>query len=148
MFNSLHRVIDASPWGKSLGIFCAIAVALVGMLLIGSMLFGISMPAQTMSAAQRSGTPVDISCTPAQVAVFADAPRLHVRCAASVGGILYFALSTSDAAQAARVLSVLTTAQVAGRTLIIRYDPADLSGASIGCQVNDCRLIRAAGFGP
>jgi hypothetical protein len=75
------------------------------------------------------------------------AARIHVRCAASVGGIRYFALSTSDAANAARVLSVLTTAQVAGRTLTILYDPADISGAQIGCLVADCRLIQAAGFG-
>jgi len=89
----------------------------------------------------------DISCVPTQVVVFTTAPRFHVKCAAAVGGISYFALSTADSAQAGRVLSILTTAQVAGRTLVIRYDPADQSGASIGCQVNDCRLIQAAGFG-
>jgi hypothetical protein len=90
---------------------------------------------------------IDISCTPVQVAVFTNAPRLHVRCAASVGGINFFALSTANAPLAARVLSILTTAQVAGRTLGIRYDPADTSGTSIGCQANDCRLIVEAWFG-
>ena len=64
-----------------------------------------------------------------------------------IGGIFFFAVSTQDAQFAARVLSVITTAQVAGRTLTILYDPADLSGAAIGCQNNDCRLIRAVGFG-
>jgi hypothetical protein len=89
----------------------------------------------------------DISCIPVQVAVFTTAPRLHVRCAASVGGITFFALSTADGPLAARVLSILSTAQVAGRTLGIRYDPADTSGTSIGCQANDCRLIVEVWFG-
>ena len=91
--------------------------------------------------------PTDTLCTPTQVLVWTVAPRLHVRCAAAVGGISYFALSTADAAQAARVLTILTAAQVAGRTLVIRYDPADLSGAAIGCLTSDCRLIQAVGFG-
>jgi hypothetical protein len=91
--------------------------------------------------------PTDAFCVPDQVVVFADAPRQHVHCAASVGGISYFAISTVETSLAARVLSILTTAQVAGRTLVIRYDPADTSGTSIGCQANDCRLIFAVGFG-
>ncbi|KAF3884100.1 MULTISPECIES: hypothetical protein [Nostocales] len=95
-------------------------------------------------AAYASST--DTFCNPVQTLVFTTAPRLHVRCAESVGGIIYFALSTKDAAQAARVLSILSTAQVAGRTLVIGYDPDDLSGADIGCQTNDCRLIQAVGF--
>jgi hypothetical protein len=89
----------------------------------------------------------DISCVPVQVVVFTTAPRMHVRCASAVGGIVYFAQSTSNSSLAARVLSLLTTAQVAGRTLVIRYDPADTSGAAIGCLISDCRLIQAVGFG-
>jgi hypothetical protein len=86
-----------------------------------------------------------ISCTPVQIVTYKS--RVHVRCAAAVGGISYFAAATQDNAYAARVLSVITTSQVAGRTLSILYDPADLSGAAIGCQTNDCRLIHAVGFG-
>ena len=81
------------------------------------------------------------------VQVVAYAVRIHVQCQTAIGGISYFALGTGDTANAARILSVLTTAQVAGRTLTILYDPADLSGAAIGCLNSDCRLIRAAGFG-
>lgn len=92
-------------------------------------------------------SPVDTFCTPDQVLVWTSAPRLHVRCAATVGGIKYFAVSTADTAQAARVLSVINAALIAGRTLIIRYDPADLSGAAIGCLTQDCRLIQGIGFG-
>jgi hypothetical protein len=94
-----------------------------------------------------AAAPTDTFCTPDQVVVFTNAPRLHVHCAAAVGGISYFAVSTSDQAQAARVLSVISTALIAGRTLVIRYDPNDLSGAAIGCLNSDCRLIQAVGFG-
>jgi len=86
-----------------------------------------------------------ISCTPAEIATYQN--RVHVRCAAAVGGVSFFAAAAQDTAFAARVLSVITAAQVAGRTLSILYDPADQSGTAIGCQSSDCRLIRAVGFG-
>jgi hypothetical protein len=98
-------------------------------------------------AGTAQAAPTDTFCTPNQVVVFDDAPRLHVRCDESAGGIMYFAIDTNDAAQAGRVLSVIQTALVAGRTLIVNYDPADLGGAAIGCQTNECRLIRRIGFG-
>lgn len=94
-----------------------------------------------------AAAPVDVFCTPNQVVVFTEEPRLHVRCNESFGGIVYFATSTTDAAHAARILSLIQTALVAGRTLIVNYDPDDLSGAAIGCLTNDCRLIRRIGFG-
>jgi hypothetical protein len=100
-----------------------------------------------LAAGPAVAAPVDVFCTANQVVVFTEAPRLHVRCDESFGGVFFFANSTTDAAQASRILSVIQTALVAGRTLIIRYDPDDLSGAGIGCQTNDCRLIRAIGFG-
>jgi hypothetical protein len=86
-----------------------------------------------------------ITCTPVDIATYSG--RVHVLCAAPVGGISFFAVSTQNSAHAARVLSVISTAQVAGRTLKILYDPADHSGAGIGCVVTDCRLIIAVGFG-
>lgn len=86
-----------------------------------------------------------ISCTPVSVMTYTG--RVHVKCSAAVGGISYFAASTADASNAARVLSVISTAQVAGRTLSILYDPADTSGTAISCQAADCRLIQAVGFG-
>jgi hypothetical protein len=85
------------------------------------------------------------SCVPVGIATYKT--RIHVRCAAAVGGISFFAVATQDTAYAARVLSVLTAAQLGGRTLQILFDPADLTGASVGCLTTDCRLIRAAGFG-
>lgn len=87
-----------------------------------------------------------ISCTPIGVATYTR--RVHVQCSAAVGGISFFAASTADPSYAARVLSLISTAQVAGRTLSILYDPADTSGTGIGCGSSDCRLIQAVGFGP
>jgi hypothetical protein len=70
-----------------------------------------------------------------------------VRCTAAVGGgIVYFAYATADAPAAARVLSVLSTAHVAGRTLGITYEAGDTSGTAIGCLANDCRLILGVWF--
>jgi hypothetical protein len=113
-------------------------VVLLGLLITTSLL--ILVPSAPANAA-----PTWISCVPAQVMNYR--PRIHVKCTASVGGIIYFAASTTDSGFVARTLSVISTAQVAGRTLSILYDPSDLSGASIGCQTNDCRLIQAVGFG-
>ncbi|NMO21021.1 hypothetical protein HPC49_45355 [Pyxidicoccus fallax] len=80
------------------------------------------------------------SCTPANVAVYSS--RIHVKCAASVaGGIWYFALPTSDTAHANRMLSLLSTALAGGRTLSIDYNPSSTAGTSIGCLSSDCRLI-------
>jgi hypothetical protein len=107
--------------------------------------------AELLGNGAAAATTSDISCVPVQVFVFAyrdgQPLRLHVQCSAAVGGISYFALNTADAPVAARILSILTTAQVAGRTLGIRYDPADTAGTSIGCQSSNCRLIRAVWIG-
>lgn len=87
-------------------------------------------------------------CTPSGVMAYSTgSARVHVQCAAPVGNISYFAVSGADAAVAARILSVASTALVSGRTLTIWYDPADLSGQNIGCQNTDCRLILGIGFG-
>jgi hypothetical protein len=80
-------------------------------------------------------------CTPHQVAVHPN--RIHVRCTASIAGIEYFALPTSDPAHSARTLGLLTAAQVSGRTLHLLYAPRDTSGAAMGCVASDCRLILA-----
>jgi hypothetical protein len=100
-----------------------------------------------LAAGPARSAPIDVFCTPNQIVVLTEAPRLQVRCEESFSGVVYFAASTADAAQAGRILSVIQTALVAGRTLIVNYEPADLSGAVIGCQSNDCRLIRRIGFG-
>jgi hypothetical protein len=97
------------------------------------------------ASAAPAAAPTDAACTPTQVMVWPN--RIHVRCATAVSGISFFTVNTNDTANAARVLSLLTTAQVAGRTLTIRYEPNDLSGSAIGCLNSNCRLIIAVGFG-
>ena len=87
----------------------------------------------------------EASCVPTQVAVFIN--RIHVRCTAAVGGIQYFALGTTDQAFSSRVLTILTTAQVAGRTIGIDFEPSDTTGSSFGCRPADCRIIRGVWFG-
>lgn len=67
--------------------------------------------------------------------------RIHIRCSNPQAGISYFALSTADQNQVARVLALGSAALIAGRQIYIAYDPADLSGVSIGCGNADCRLI-------
>lgn len=87
-----------------------------------------------------------VSCNPVGIQAYDD--RVHVRCAASIGGIEFFAASTSDPARAARILSVISTAQVAGRTLNILTDLADDPVDELpGCLSHDCRIIRSVGFG-
>ena len=81
-----------------------------------------------------------ISCIPVIVGVFDN--RVHVKCAAAVGGVQYFAVPTSEAASAARFLSLWTSAYLGGTSLSILYDPADTSGAPWGCGgagSADCR---------
>lgn len=82
-----------------------------------------------------------VSCTPLNVGALNN--RIHVRCAESYGGVYYFAMPNDNPAHVARTLSLLSTAQVAGRTLSILYDPADLSGAGWGCAESNCRALRA-----
>jgi len=90
-----------------------------------------------------SSAAVWVDCTPANVATFAN--RVHVKCTATFGGgIQYFAVASSDTAYANRFQSLASSALVAGRTVSILYDPADLSGGAFGCSTNDCR--RAQGI--
>lgn len=82
------------------------------------------------------------TCTPARVAVFSN--RVHVKCAVANAGILYYAFPTTDQAAAARILAILNSALLTGRSLTVLNDPADTtSGPPVGCQASDCRLIIA-----
>jgi hypothetical protein len=106
-----------------------------------------------------SAAEISIICTPTGVATFAN--RIHVRCAQSFSGIVFFAIGSSEPAgsdrgtraggtepieaaapTAARYLSLATSALITGRNVRIFYDPADLTGAGIGCLTSDCRLLR------
>src|SRR2546423_3272172 len=96
----------------------------------------------TITAASAAAA-VWVDCTPANVASFAN--RVHVKCSASFGGgVQYFAVASTDTAYANRFQSLASSALVAGRTVSIFYEPADITGAAWGCQANDCR--RALGI--
>jgi hypothetical protein len=103
--------------------------------LLASLACGLLLEAPDAQAAETS-----VLCTPSGVANFSN--RMHVRCAQSFSGVFFFAYRASDTAGAARYTSIATSALIAGRTVRIFYDPADLTGSSIGCLNQDCRLLR------
>jgi hypothetical protein len=73
--------------------------------------------------------------------------RIHVRCSkAASGGIWFFAVPTANSAYAARILSILTAAHIAGKNIEIQYDPNDKSGDQFGCGATDCRRIVSVGI--
>jgi len=84
----------------------------------------------------------DITCTPLEVSVFPE--RVHVRCTTAVGdggdSIIFWAVSTADADNANRFITLATTALVAGRDLVLGYTPGDTSGTVFGCGANNCRV--------
>jgi hypothetical protein len=85
------------------------------------------------------------TCKPVDVSVYAE--RIHVRCnTAAPGGIIFFALSTANSAHAARMLSALTAAHLAGHNVTLEFDPADQSGTAFGCLASDCRRLLSVGI--
>ncbi len=84
------------------------------------------------------------TCKSVEVGTYAE--RIHVRCnRAASGGIVFFAVSTSNSAHAARILSLLTTAHLTARNIVVEYDPNDTSGTAFGCQAQDCRRLLSVG---
>lgn len=80
-------------------------------------------------------------CVPTQTMTHEN--RVHVKCAAPApGGVYYFAVSTSNAARASQMLSLASTAQVAGRPLQVLYY-TETSVNPEGCLTDNCRLMRA-----
>ena len=115
-----------------------VAAALIAYILLGGRL-----PWSTASAtAAAPDASTWVTCTPQNVTVYNG--RIHVKCTASFSGIQYFAVSTANAASASRFLSILATAEAAGKNLSILYDPADTSGSAFGCGSSDCRIILGA----
>jgi hypothetical protein len=88
------------------------------------------------------------TCTPAIVQLIVSSPtgqpRIAVSCTASApGGIFWFAFRTSDGADSAKMLlSTLTSAKIAGRTLNIGFESTDKSGDAWGCDKANCRIIK------
>jgi len=86
-----------------------------------------------------------VRCQPDEVAVFRN--LVQVRCEVPIGGISYFAVPVYDADYATRMLSLMSTAVAAGRSLQLTYEPSDLSGVEFGCAASNCRTLRGAAFG-
>ncbi len=108
--------------------------SLLALALASTTLMSAALPI-AVSAAQTTHT-----CTPTEVATFPE--RLHVRCStAAGGGIVFFAVPTTNHEHAARILSSLLSAHMARRTLVIGYDTTDTSGTAFGCAQNDCRRL-------
>lgn len=94
-------------------------------------------------AESRSPSATSFFCTPNGVAVFEN--RVHIHCTtADSNGVSYFAYPNTDAAQTARVLSLLLVAYTTTSPVYIYYDPNDTSGSAWGCQVADCRVFTGA----
>lgn len=85
------------------------------------------------------------TCTPLEISTFEN--RIHVLCMESAGSIRFFAASTANPANAARMLSTLTAAQLSGRALFVTYDPDDTSGEAFGCHASDCRRMSGVAVG-
>lgn len=107
----------------------------VSLVFLVSLACGLLVETRPASAAE-----IAVVCTPAGVATFAN--RIHIRCAQSFSGIVFFAYASRDTAGAARTMSIATSALIAGRSVVIFYDPADQAGTRIGCLAGDCRLLR------
>ena len=100
------------------------------------------LPVRAAPASPLAGT--TYTCSP-DLVVSANV-RVVAHCAASypTTTISWFAYPTSDSATASRMLSIFETAKATGSTVTFYFDTADTSGASYGCQANDCRAIWAA----
>ncbi len=83
-------------------------------------------------------------CTPTGVNVYSS--RIHVKCANSINGIRYFAVSTKNSTQAERFLTITSAAFAAGRDVILRYNPLDTGGESFGCRSSNCRKATSVGL--
>lgn len=69
--------------------------------------------------------------------------RVAFKCQAPTpGGIWWFAFRTAENYDKAKmILSILTAAKIAGRTLKVGYESTDTSGNAWGCQADNCRII-------
>jgi len=90
----------------------------------------------------------EFRCTLRDVVVFGN--RVHCQCTTTTSDgpakIRYFAVPTTDAKLADRLLTIGTTALVSGRRFIAGYTKGDTSGSSFNCNSNDCRKLTYFGI--
>ena len=94
----------------------------------------LAVPTDVFAVDQRSGL-----CTPLEVSEVTN--RIHVQCTNPVAGtsIVYFAEDTNERERTNRLLGMFLIAHALGADLFVRFDLDDMSAASFGCLVNDCR---------
>jgi hypothetical protein len=80
---------------------------------------------------------VNFSCNPINVASFGN--RVHVKCAPGDGAIVFFAVSATNPAVAQRFTDIAVAALVNNKSLLIQFDPANTTGPSFGCALDNCR---------
>jgi hypothetical protein len=117
----------------------------VGFGILGAALILVLLTVTGDGQVDAASTQVWWPCDTQRVAAYPD--RIHVRCANEIGSdddlhINYVAAPTQDAAHAARLLSIMTTALVTGEDLWVLYD-SNPDKVPRGCLVADCRLLVA-----
>ena len=88
------------------------------------------------------------SCTPVKVSTYksSEGGRVWVQCEPPLNNaIKFFAVPLTDAAEAARFLSLFTAAHVTGKIIDIEYDSVDTtSGPQYNCKSTECRPALSA----
>jgi hypothetical protein len=84
-----------------------------------------------------SAQAVNFTCNPVNVASFGN--RVHVKCAPGAGAIIFFAVNTTNAGTAQRFTDIAVAALVNNKSLLIQFDPANTTGPSFGCALDNCR---------
>src|SRR5258706_9593698 len=83
---------------------------------------GISAAFLSIGYGSSPASAATVRCQPDEVAVFRN--LVQVRCEVPIGGIRYFAVPVYDADYATRMLSLISTAVAAGRSLQLTYEPS------------------------
>lgn len=85
-------------------------------------------------------------CKPTEVYEFPGA-RIHVTCATPFNAtIKYGSIPVTDAALAARLVSLASSAMLSGTTFRMVVDPSNTSDLPSGCGSSDCRRIHHFGL--
>ena len=125
-----------------------VEIALILALLI--VVLSSSVPTQAAQPAAPLSAPAWYTCVSVHdVSVYNS--RVHIKCNSTIPvitNVYYFAVPSSDSANASRYLSLFETALLSGKPLMLFVDAADTSGNTWGCSAGDCRVIVGAQVGP
>lgn len=85
------------------------------------------------------GTSESFRCKPTQFSVH-DKKRAHIRCSNDYNGITYFAVDLNSNNKE-QIFQVLKYGYIKGKEILIRFNPSDTSGSTLGCKIENCRMI-------